>query len=438
MPAHEEMRGVHASAVVLAGVVVANAGNYAFHLIATRTLGPSTYGSVVSLLAVNGLIGLPLAGLQIAAARHVAGFAVRGDERAIRALFGRMLLWTAVGSAALMAVFLALSPVIRQALGVHSESAVALTAILTLPSVVTPVIWGVAQGVQRFSLLSISMGLGTVVRVVFVSVFALVGFKAAGAMGASLLGASASFALAFWPLRSRISFAERSPIPARELVLSILPVVVGLLAITAFSSVDVIVAKAALGDTEAGVYGGASLIGRVLLYVPTAVAMVLLPKVASRVETDRDTREVVAPSLLVTFVFCIAGLVVYSAASRPLATLILGHKYAAAGPLLWMFALAMTGYALLNILLMYHLGRGVVGFAWVLLGAAALQIGAYAVFHGSPRDILTVSIATAGLLLLVHELFFGSAAMLVGRWLREAAGARRSRSRELTAGPPTC
>jgi O-antigen/teichoic acid export membrane protein len=204
-------------------------------------------------------------------------------------------------------------------------------------------------------------------------------------MGATLVGAAASLVVAMWPLRSAVTFADASPTPPRAVARSIVPVVIGLLAITAFSSIDVIVAKAALDSTSAGVYGGASLIGRVLLYVPTAIATVLLPKVALRVESDRETRDIVAPSLAVTLAFCAMGIAIYTLFSHPLATIVLGHKYAEAGPILWMFALAMTGYALLNVLLMYHLGRGVVGFAWLLLAGAALQACAYAVFHHSPR-----------------------------------------------------
>lgn len=427
LTAEREMRGVHASAIVLAGVVITNVGNYGFHLVATRMLGPSAYGSLVSLLALNGLIGLPLGGLQIAAARHVAGYVARNDEQAVQAFFGRILRWTAISALLITLVFLALSPLVRSALGVHSQSAVILTAILTLPSVITPVIWGVAQGMQRFPLLSFSMGFGAVVRVALVAALATAGLKAAGAMGASLVGAVASLVVAFWPLRTRIKFTAPSPTPPRVVARSIVPVMIGLLAITAFSSVDVIVAKAALDSTGAGVYGGASLIGRVLLYIPTAVATVLLPKVALRVENDRETRDIVAPSLAVTLAFCALGTIVYSAFSHPLATIVLGQKYAAAGPLLWMFALAMTGYALLNVLLMYHLGRGVVGFAWLLLGGAALQAGAYGAFHDSPRQILTVSMVTAAALLAAHEAFFGSSLLMIVRWTRDIAHARSRR-----------
>ena len=35
------MRGVHAGAIVLVGVLALNLGNYVFHLIAARSLGPA-------------------------------------------------------------------------------------------------------------------------------------------------------------------------------------------------------------------------------------------------------------------------------------------------------------------------------------------------------------------------------------------------------------
>lgn len=68
-PAVSEMPCVHAGAIIFAGIAAANVGNYAFHLLFARTLGPSAYGDVASLVALAGLISLPLGGAQVMVAR---------------------------------------------------------------------------------------------------------------------------------------------------------------------------------------------------------------------------------------------------------------------------------------------------------------------------------------------------------------------------------
>ncbi len=87
------------------------------------------------------------------------------------------------------------------------------------------------------------------------------------------------------------------------------PVVVGTLAITSLTTSDIIVAKLALSSHTAGIYGSASFIGRLLLYLPLTVATVLLPKVTSRAAVASDTKEILYASLAVTGAFSLLGTV---------------------------------------------------------------------------------------------------------------------------------
>ncbi len=52
------------------------------------------------------------------------------------------------------------------------------------------------------------------------------------------------------------------------------------------------VAKVALPDSEAGLYGAASILGRLILFLPAAAAVVLLPRVASRSALGQETRSI--------------------------------------------------------------------------------------------------------------------------------------------------
>jgi hypothetical protein len=97
--------------------------------------------------------------------------------------------------------------------------------------------------------------------------------------------------------------------------------------------------------------------------------------------------------------------------------------------LLWVFGLAMSGYALLNVLFFYHLGHGDRRFAWLLMGGAVVEAIGFAVFQDSPGELITVSAVTALGLLVVHELVVGHeltrALAAIPRLLRTAAASRR-------------
>jgi len=194
-------------------------------------------------------------------------------------------------------------------------------------------------------------------------------------------------------------------ISSREVVAYLVPVLLGVLAITSLSTMDVLFAKGLFTSHTAGLYGGASLVGRVILYLPVAIVFVLLPKVSARTAADRDSLDVLRKSLLVTVAFCLAGIALYAAAPKLLLAIALGSSFGDAAPYLWMFAVAMSGYAVLNVLLAYHLGRGDGRFSWILLGGAVVQIGLFAALHETPRQLLAIDIAIAGALLVAHELF---------------------------------
>jgi O-antigen/teichoic acid export membrane protein len=392
----QRMRGVHAGAVVFVGIAAANAGNAVFHLIAGRWLGPASYGDVASLLALLGLVAFPLAAAQFAMAQYVADYAARRDADAIAGLYRRSL---AVGlgvGAALTLLFAAAAEPVRNVLGVASLGAVLLTAMATIPAFLTPVIWGLAQGLERFVLFSAAQTAGPLLRILFVVPFLALGFGVAGALGAVLAGTLVAAVVPAWLLRGWLArAARRSPVSAREAVRALGPTFVGILALTSLTTIDVIVAKIVFSDHAAGLYGGASLIGRLILYLPAAIVAVLLPKVASRAALGRETADILRASLLATGALCAAVACLYAVAPRLVLGLAFGGEYERAADFLWMFAVAMTGFALVNVVLAYHIARRSASASWLLLGGAAVQVVVFAVVHDSPQELLTVSIALA-------------------------------------------
>lgn len=398
---------MRAGTIVFLGIAAGNLGNYLFHFASARMLGPSSYGDVASLVALIGLISLPLVGVQVAVARYVAGFVEAGAKSSISLFFSKGLRLTLGAGVLISAVLCGLAFPLSSFLGIDSLAAVVLTASVAAPSVAGPMVWGMAQGLQRFVLFAVSIGIGPAIRPLLAVILLAAGFGVAGAMSATLVAAIAALALPIVVLRGWLtrSTHSQSPVPAREVAAYLVPAMVGVLSITSLTTIDVIVAKAALSDHDAGLYGSASLIGRVILYLPAAIVLVLLPKVAAREAAGRGSRDVLVKSLLVTIGFCAVATVTYAVAPKLLVFLAFGSSFEEAAGLLWMFALAMSGFAILNVLLAYHLGRGANRLSFLLLFGAIAQLLLFAVFHGSPEQLLAIDIALAFALLLAHEVF---------------------------------
>lgn len=400
------MGGLRAGAIVLVGVIAVNVGNYLFHLLSARELGPASYSDVVSLLALAGLIGLPLGGVQVVVARNVARLGAAGDTPGLRAFFRLGLVATSVVSVAIALAVVIFSPVIQRWLGISSLGPIVVTGALTVPALLTPIALGVAQGLQRFTLLSASLAASTAVRLATLVVVLGLGFGVTGVLVATLVGSLVALAVPLARLEDKLRGprASRPALSRHSLATSLLPVVIGLLAITALTTADVIVAKAIFDDHDAGIYGGASLVGRVILYLPAAIVTVLLPKVSARTTRGEASGDILAASLGVTLAASAMLTLVYAAVPDTVIQLAFGSAYEDASGLLYLFGIAMSGYALLNVLLIYHLARNTTAMSWLLLAGAVLQLGGYMLFHDSPRQLLAVSIATMVALLASHEL----------------------------------
>lgn len=405
-PARAQMRGVHAGAVVLVGVLALNLGNYIFHLIAARSLGPELYGDLATLIAIAGLIALPLGGVQVWVARYVAHYVAVGDEAAAHWFVRRAMTYTAIGGILMTVGLLAVAWPLKNALGIASIAAVALTALTAFLAATSPITWGLAQGLQRFKLIAVTYTSGAVGRVLLTVLAFGVGLRVGGAMLATLVSMLVAFAVPMWALRQWLRPAEPSArrVTRIEAGRSLTPVLLGLLAMAALTSIDVVVAKISLTGHEAGIYGSASLVGRVILYLPAAIITVLLPRVAARAADRLKTTDILRRSVIVTLAFCTVSTVVYAAAGTPIVRVAFGSDYTDAAGLLWLFGIAMSGYALLNVLLVYHLGHERSAFAWLLVSGAAAQVAVFLVVHQSPRQLVVVDIAVAAALLAGHEL----------------------------------
>jgi O-antigen/teichoic acid export membrane protein len=399
------VRALHAGTIVFAGVVVANLGNYAFQLVAARSLGPAPYGDLATLLVLVSLVGLPLGGLQLWIARHVAEYEAVGDTGSAHWLIRRATLYTTSGAAITTLALLVLARPVQHALGIGSFSAVAVTALVTFPAVLTPVVWGLAQGLERFTLISVMVASAPTLRIAVVVVGFAVGFGVAGAMSATLASNLLTLVIPLWLLRGWLRPAAKPAVRVRrrQAAASLLPVLTGLLAITSLTTIDVVVAKRALGDHATGIYSSASLAGRVILYLPSAIVTVLLPRVAARTAGNRSSLDLLGRSLAVTIGFCTITTLLYAAIPDVIIQLAFGSAYDDAAPLLWRFGVAMSGFALLNVLFVYHLGRREHSMSWILGLGAVCQVAAFTVFHNSGRQLVAVDIIVAIALLFAHE-----------------------------------
>ena len=155
-----------------------------------------------------------------------------------------------------------------------------------------------------------------------------------------------------------------------------------------------------------------------ILYLPAAIVTVLLPKVSARATRGEASGDILAASVGVTLAASALLTLAYAVVPGTVVHLAFGRRSTTPPSLLDLFGIAMSGYALLNVLLIYHLARNATAMSWLLLAGAVLQLGGYMLLHDSPRQLLAVSIATMVALVVAHEVFVERSLTICSRQAR--------------------
>lgn len=409
MPASPTLisRGISAAGMMLVATVITNAANYAYSLVMGRQLGPGLFGEFTALLGVLMILSVASQTVQTVVARYVT--AIQKEQGAAAVVdFARRLMWrlTLLGLLAFL-VWIPISFPLATILQIDSPVPVVAAGSALILGFSLPVVWGVFQGEQRFRRLGLSMCVLSIGRFVLGTALVVVGASVAGAIGAISIATALAFALAFPSVRARLGSSHQAvgP-PARELVAYGLPTTLGLAAWTLLTNLDIVFVKAAENSTEAGYYGAAATIGKIALFLPLALGLVIFPKAAARHVAGIDSRilmrrtgqAVVAASAVLLGGCALIG--------GPAIDVMFGTSYSPAQELLVPVVGAMCCFALTNVMLFYYLSVDRMRFAWMLFGAVVLQVVGLSFAAGDPLAVAYVQLAVGLTIVGVNEVFF--------------------------------
>lgn len=371
--------------VVAIGMVAMNAAAYLFTVAAARLLAPQEFGEVTALLGILLVGNVAALGLQATTARRLA---VADDSATDRvATTVAVTVWGALGvGATVAAATVLLTPLLR----FDSYLPVVLCGVALVPMTLVGGQFGIAQGTERWPLLSLVYVVAGLGRVAGGATALAIAPSSTSAMIGVALGAWLPVLVALPVLRGvdlrRARGRRRSFL--RETVLGSH----ALLAYFALSNLDALLARSILEPRDAGLYAAGLVLAKAALFMPQFVSVVLYPALA-RDQTSRSR------SLAVGLVGLLGVVAVLLTALLPHVALILvgGAQYAEVADRLWLFALAGSLLAVVHILVFDALARHAHGIVVLLWGAvAAVLVAAYTVdVHVTGLVTIVAAVATA-------------------------------------------
>lgn len=430
--------GARAGLLVLACSMVGHVGNYLFYVLAARALTPAQFADVSAMTALATIAFMPATGVQAAAARDTASLVAAGRSAEADGLARWLMQRVAVFQAGLFAVLLLATPAAVAVLDLTARSVWLAGVVWLVLGVGLQVSLGPLQGRELFGAVGAVLAgpQGALRPLLLLPGIALAGV--AGALGALVLVTVVGLAGVLYLFRRALRARGR---PAVALT-GTLPAVAALTAFASLTNADVVAAKIVLDATDAGLYSSAALLGKIALYAPSALALVLLPKVTSRLQAGLEIR---GPALLTLAATLGTGLLVTVAilvAPPSLVTLVFGPEYSAAYGLAAPIAGVMTLASLLQVHLMVALASGARRTLAITAAAAVLQVAGLTLLAETAADVVLISATATAAALVVHELVspFGTVRLMRRREPRGADNGSLSSAGTVPASrsaPPT-
>lgn len=394
-------------ATFVATVLLSNVSAYLFHVVMIRMLDGRVYGALGAIVGVLTITSVPMGAVQTVVARRIA--TVRDDDEA-RVAVRSALRFCGALAASLFVLFAVAAPFIARGLRVPTLDVVLAVAGLAIPSCLGPVGRGVLQGRQRFVPLGVSMAAAMAVRLALGSALVAAGLGLRGAILGLLLGEAAGLAVTFLPVRSLLAGARSVRDQVRGFLRDSAAAAATLGAFWTLVSIDVVLARALMSSEEAGRYATAAVVGKTVLYLPSAIAMLVFPTLAQR-PTGAEARRTLARSIGI--VAGLGGAATLGIVALPgAAALVFGSGFHAAAGTAAVLAVSMTAFGIVS-LLMFHclaLRRVPLRSMWL---AVAAEAAAIAVFHSSPTAIALATLAAGFGLILVFAAVSGHATRIL-------------------------
>jgi len=398
------------SAFMFIATSIVNVFNLVYHLFMVRALTPVDYGILNSLIALFMLISQPAGTLRTVIVKFVSMFDAHNEINKTKQLLSNLGKKVLIISGIIFIIILILSPRISIFLQIPSWKLIAPVAAILFFTILSTLFTGSLQGMQEFIYLGSSRIIGAGIKLVLSVILVAIGFSIYGALFGLLI--SAVFLLLF-PLfltvralkKKRISSGElphhEPDINYKKVYKYFFPVSICNFCFMALTSMDVILVKHYFQPVMAGYYSIAQMVGKIILFLPGAISIVMFPRVSGLNAKGKPTLHILNKSLLYVGILCGTGIVASLLFPEYILRILTGQFYIECLPLVKLFAIAMGLYALVTILIFYHLSIHNIKFAYPLVFLTALQALLIGLFHNSLSHVLYILIIIAAILLII-------------------------------------
>jgi len=399
---------VAGSAILFIGSSLASFGNYLFHLILGRMLGPGDYGILSSLISLTYWFGIPVGALGIVIVRYVSTLRGKKEFGVISSFYLKLNKELAVGGLAGFLFLLLVSPWLVSFLHFESSLPLFLIIVSSLVGVYSTVNTAFLQGFLRFGLISILGVVNTLLKLLIAILLVFWGWRVLGATSAILITSLTSYLLTFFFVLPLFKKPEEKEgiIEAWKITKYAIPVFFSTLAFTSLYTTDVVLVRHFLPAQEAGFYAALATLGKIIFFASSPIISVMFPMVSEHYASGKKYINLLSLSFGLVILVCAGISLIYLLFPKLMIKILFGSQYLPASSYLSLFAMFLSLYTLSFLLVNFYLSVKKVSLVVLPVVAAMAQVGLIFLFHQSLSQIVWISIFVLGLLFVSLLVYF--------------------------------
>ena len=404
--------------ILFASSVLVNIFNLIFWLYMVRKLTPEDYGILNSLVSVLMFFSVPVSILQTVITRYTSKFMAHRKETEVKFLLLYFVRIVAIFLTVVLVILILFAHRVSAFLKIDEKNLVYLVALGITLSSFTPIIIGALAGLQRFNDVALNSVASGIAKLAAGFSLVAMGFKVLGALIGFVFSFAVSLVYSFFQLPHRLKKMtwklETVFLDVKEIYSYFLPAGLSLLCFFALTNMDIILVKHFFSPLEAGYYSVAQMVGKIVLFVPGAIGVVMFPKIVDSHVRNGNTFLILKKCLIVVGLLC--GLATFCTFLLPslILKILTGHSQPEAIELVKFFSLSMSFFALVNILMLYHLSLHRMKYIYTLTLVTLLQFLGIWLFHSSLKEVISILLMGS-----VALFFMGMRFSLKGEYIRE-------------------
>jgi len=397
---------VSESSFLFLGTTAANICAFALSVFLPRHLSRASYADIAVLLTLITWVSMPAQAFIPTVVQFATRYFSKKQKEYAAELFWQSNLNIGIIAIILFAGFVIFSPFIGSFLHIKNMFEIILAGAVIAGVYMSNTNIAFLQSLLEFKFLSLTTSLGGIIKLLIGVVVILLGFGLDGILVGYFLSFLIPFLLTFIPLRRLFVRQVKTTIHTKEILTYGFPTAVAVFSLFSFTSTDTLLVKHFLPSSDAALYSGLSVLGRIIFYFSAPIGSVMFPLVIKRIHEKRNAKGLLYASFLLVLVPSLLLSLVYFLFPEAIIGFVLGKQYISGAPLLGWFGLYLCIFSLLNILINFLLSIKKTAVSYIALGGACIQAIGITLFHSTIRQVVTFSLILSLVLFVVLLLYY--------------------------------